>query len=141
MQVLIVDEFPVFQSTLGVLLRNEGLQVTQAHSAQEALAHLRCRQTQLLVLREKLAGQSALSVALAAEFHRPDVATVLLSDRSGEDGDELFELVPSLACVMGEECRPTLVQRFALSALESKRETLREAPVFISRRRRMPIPA
>lgn len=133
MQVLILDDYPVFQSALANQMRGLGYEVTCAFEVDEALAHLRLGRTALLILRDRIDGRGSLSAALAAEFYNNDVATVILSDRAGGESDELFDLIPSLRALMGEDCRPALVTQCATAACPLPARP--EVPVFVSRRR------
>ncbi|WP_095589992.1 response regulator transcription factor [Actibacterium ureilyticum] len=133
MQVLILDDYPVFQSALANQLRAAGYDVTCAFAVDEALAHLRLGQTRLLILRDRIDGRGSLSAALAAEFYRPDVACVILSDRAGAETDELFDLIPALRALVGEDCRPALAAKCAMAACPMPVRP--EMPVFVSRRR------
>ena len=44
--------------------------------------------------------ESGLSLAMAAQFHNPDVATILLSDSAVFGQGELFAMLSSLRCVL-----------------------------------------
>ena len=132
MQVLILDDYPVFQSALSARLRAAGYDVTCAYDVPEALAHLRLGRTRLLIQRAQIAGRGSLAAALAAEFYNANVASVILTDRTGADADELFDLIPSLTGLLGEDCLPALVALCASAACPLPATP--EVPVFVTRR-------
>ncbi len=121
MQVLVLDSDDVAQDAVRKRLMRKGLQVTRAQTVEQAMAAVRNVKIDLLVLRHRIDGRGTLSVALAAEYHNPDVATVLLSNTEGHDADELFDLVPSMSCLLGSQTAPDLVAKCALSALKSRK--------------------
>lgn len=122
MQVLILDDNARRQQELRELLEAKGVLVLSATSVGEANTFLRRTIADLVILRHWIDGRASLSVALAAEYYNPGVATLLLSDESREDADELFELLPSMTSLLGEGSQAELVARVALSALTSQME-------------------
>lgn len=156
MQVVILDDDAGRRGALAHALYAKGFEVAVADSQEDAVSRMRRGFVDLLILRHWIGGRATLSAALAAEFHNPQVATLLLSDHGGSDADELFELIPSISSILGEATDPALIARLAVAAgtagprLLARQERVwpegpAPSPVFVSRRKATaaarPIPA
>ncbi len=139
MQVLVLDDSLTTQSAILAVLLDKGFQVYCTSSVDKAMAYVRQGAVDLLVMRHRINGRGSLSVALAAEYHNPEVATILLSDMAGGDADELFDLLPSMNCLLGVRTPPPLIAQCAVAVLgvPARRPApvqTAERPVFISHR-------
>ena len=91
MQALILSDSPETQLRMTQVLSRRGFQVTQCESVMMATAHVRAGTFDLMVMDERVHGTLTHRVALSAEKRAPFVKTVLLSDRTDSDVDDLYE--------------------------------------------------
>ncbi|PZR17671.1 MAG: response regulator [Archangium gephyra] len=92
MKVLLVDDDRALRLTLGALLEDEGLLVTEAGSLEEARARLKESQFRLVVLDHRLPDGEGpeLLAELRALSSRPRVAMLTGLDDSSPDVDMRF---------------------------------------------------
>jgi hypothetical protein len=117
MQVLILEDDPAFQAQLAQAMMAKGFNVLGVESVPAAEAFLRLDMADVLVFGERIGGRLAHPVALMAECRNPLVAAVLLTDRSGPDLDELFDLMPALVGILGRRVAPAVVTQVVMSAV------------------------
>ncbi len=94
MQVLILEDDPAFQAQLAQAMMAKGFNVLCVATVPAAEAFLRLDMADVLIFGERIDGRLTHPVALLAECRNPLVAAVLLTDRTGPDLDELFDLMP-----------------------------------------------
>lgn len=78
-QILVVDDEAPIRTTLSAMLRREGYDVTTAGSGEDAIALLKHRRFDLLLVDLKMTGVDGMAVARAAQEHDPDVAIIILT--------------------------------------------------------------
>ncbi|WP_208349141.1 hypothetical protein [Pseudaestuariivita rosea] len=123
MHALILDSRFSTVGKIGAAVKARGITTKQKLTVEGALGFLRTAPVDLLIIRECIGDAHSLSVALAAEYYNPNVATVILSDRKGDDADELFDLLPSLYSLMGNASTPESIAAIADAACEMNRDT------------------
>ena len=148
MQVLIVDGNVDRQSEMTMAFMRAGYQTTATGSQRVAETCLRRGVVDLLVISERVDRRLTHGLALLAEYLNPRVSTILLTDRTDADVDELFQLLPSLHCLLAPDVAPSVVTKLALASLLSvaaadrpmvlsqnmRVEDADAAPIFASRR-------
>ena len=105
MKVLILEECSMEVALASQRLQDHGHAVSQTDRLPRALAEMRVNTPDLLIANlfpnaKRGDAESALSVALAGQFHNPDLVTVLLSDSALFSQGELFAMLSSLRCVL-----------------------------------------
>lgn len=86
-----------------------GHEVHRAFKAEVAMTYLRDLRFELLIFDLLVDGGSGLAVALTAEFHQPEIASILVAGPSGSAMDKsfhaetLFSRLSTLRYVMGSE--------------------------------------
>jgi hypothetical protein len=117
MQVLILEDDPSFQAQLAQAMMGKGFNVLCVETVPAAEAFLRLDMADVLIAGERIGGRLSHPVALLAECRNPLVAAVLLTDRSGPELDELFDLMPSLVGVLGRRVAPSVVTQVVMAAV------------------------
>lgn len=101
MQVLLLDNNAKRHEDVMVAFIKSGFQVTATSSQLVAQTYLDHGVVDLLVMAEKVNGQLAHNTALYAEHRNPHLSTIMITDRLGSDVEELYELIPSVHCIVG----------------------------------------
>ncbi len=117
MQVLILEDDPAFQAQLAQAMMAKGFNVLCVATVPAAEAFLRLDMADVLIFGERMDGRLTHPVALLAECRNPLVAAVLLTDRTGPDLDELFDLMPSLVGILGRRVAPPVVTQVVMAAV------------------------
>lgn len=126
MQALILEDDPGFQAQLAQALMGKGFNVLCVETLAAAEAFLRLDMADVLVFGERIGGRLSHTAALLAECRNPLVAAVLLTDRSGPELDELFDLMPSLVGILGRRVAPEVVTQVVMAAVaEMASDTVR----------------
>ncbi|MDQ7071095.1 MAG: hypothetical protein Q9M48_10220 [Rhodobacterales bacterium] len=120
MQALVLNDNREAQTGITMALLKRGFHVINAESISVAMAYVGLGAIDLVVLNERIDGKLSHRVALSAEYHNPQVTTLLMTPRTDTDVDELYDLLPSLYCLLGTEISPELVAQLALSAVVGK---------------------
>ncbi|OSP56051.1 hypothetical protein [Pseudoruegeria sp. SK021] len=155
MLALILDDANEFRAEKAKALVDAGFEVTCTLSFQRATDCLRGQTVDLLIISERVGGQVSHSLALLAEHRNPSVATILLTERTDADVNELFLLLPALHCLIAPDAPAHLFKKIALASvvgaapapspmllLPAQRigPAGRGSPIFASRRKREPAP-
>ena len=119
MQALIVHDDPAASDRLARALSQRGFMVTQHSDQDQAIDFVRNSVTDLVVLKQVIAGRHTTSVALAAEYHHPSAVTLLLSTRSRAGSVDLFEQIPSLHAILSVHPDPQLVSALGVHAVQN----------------------
>jgi hypothetical protein len=126
MQALILEDDPTFQAQLAQALMGKGFNVLCVETLPAAEAFLRLDMADVLVFGERIGGRLSHTAALLAECRNPLVAAVLLTDRTGPELDELFDLMPSLVGILGRRVAPEVVTQVVMAAVaEMASDTVR----------------
>lgn len=99
-------------------LIEKGFQVVCVETRKVAHALLRIDTVDLLIMEEQIDGRLTHALALSAERRNPYISTILMTDRSGEETDDLYDLIPSLYALAGTTIAPKLLGKLALSSIE-----------------------
>lgn len=119
MQALVLRDDTEAAVLCAKALLNKGFQVVCVENRHIARALLRVDTFDLLVLDERITGRLTHSIALAAERRYPYINTVLLTDRTGPDVDELYDLIPCIYAIAGLDSSPELLGKLAMASIES----------------------
>ncbi|WP_400087382.1 imidazoleglycerol-phosphate dehydratase [Yoonia sp. R78084] len=100
-------------------LIDKGFQILSVDT--QALAHalIRLDTIDLLVMDERIEGQLTHAIALSAERRNPHLSAILVTDRTAEQTDDLFELIPSLYGLVGHDTTARVLGKLALSAVSA----------------------
>ncbi len=100
-------------------LIDKGFQILSVDTLAVAHALIRIDAIDLLVMDERFEGQLTHAIGLSGERKNPYLSTILLSDRTAEETDDLFDLIPSLYGVVGAESSAELISKLALSSVSA----------------------
>jgi hypothetical protein len=103
-------------------LVDKGFQVLCVETLAVAHALIRVDTIDLLVMDERVEGQLTHSIALSGERRNPYLSAILLTDRIGEEMDDLYELIPSLYALVGADTAPGLLGKLSISAVSNKEQ-------------------
>jgi hypothetical protein len=103
MQVLLLDDDENRHEALMTAFLKAGCQITATANFKVAETILRYGFVDLLVATERLRDRLTHGTALLAEYRNPSVATIVISERVGADVEELYDLIPSVHCIVGAE--------------------------------------
>jgi len=101
-------------------LIDKGFQVLCVETQAVAHALIRIDTIDLLVMDERVQGQLTHAIALSGERRNPYLSAILLTDRAGEDTDDLYGLIPALYALAGTASGPDLIARLAMSAVSGQ---------------------
>jgi len=124
MQALILSDDPKIHHELTRPLITRGFQIVHSESVMMATAHVRAWVFDLIVMSESVGGRLTHRVALSAEKRAPHVKTLLLTDRAGEDVEELYELLPSLVSLVSPDLAPELTGQIAAACVTGSARSL-----------------
>ena len=105
MKIVFLEDHRPDVMTAARLLISHDHEVLRTDSTSLAQAYARLNPPDLVIAAlfpQGTAGvaENGLSVAMAAQFHNPDVVTILLSDSAVFGHGELFSMLSSLRCVL-----------------------------------------
>ncbi|MDD9921823.1 MAG: response regulator [Boseongicola sp.] len=87
-------------------LERLGHPVTIVHSQQAAVAYLRLRTVDVIVLDLTLDGGSAFAVADYASYRRPDAKVVFVTNTTFFSDGSIFKHIPNAAAIVQEKTPP-----------------------------------
>lgn len=119
MQVMVLEQDQKRQAQLAQALMEKGFHVLCVESLDAAECFVRMDIVDVLVLGERVGGRLSHSLALLAECRNPMVSAVLLTERSGPDMDELFDLIPAVYAILGRDVAPRIVTQIVMSAISA----------------------
>lgn len=117
MQAMILDDDPHYQALVARALMARGFMVVCVDSLAAAEAVVRLDMLDLVILGERVQGRLSHNVALLADCRVPAVPSVLVTDRTGEEIAELFELIPAIYSILGRRTAPSMVAQIAVAAV------------------------
>jgi len=139
MRVLLLDDNATRHEEFMLTFLKAGVHITATDSVHVAKAFLGCVAVDLLIASEELNGCLTHAVALLAEHLNPMLSTVLISDRVGDDVEELYDLIPSVHCIVGTTVSPETILHLGQASISSKAANQvsqeRKTPVSVSKRR------
>ncbi len=103
MEILILEREGPRSRTLALGLAARGHTVVLCPDVDQATQRELMQDYDLLIASLRVATESALGVIMAAQYHNPRLATILLTDGTEFPPDELFSMLTSLRCVLGRQ--------------------------------------
>lgn len=105
MKIILLEDFGPTAREAARRLRAAGHEVLHTDSTRQAVQRVRLAAADMVIAALFPRGmgseeESGLSLALAAQFHNPEVVSILLSDSAVFTGGELFDMLFSLRCVL-----------------------------------------
>jgi len=122
MKALILRNDPDAARETSRALMDKGFQILCIETLSVAHALIRVDTVDLLVMDERVEGQLTHAIALSGERKNPYLSTILLTDRKGEDTDDLYALIPTLYALAGMETSPLIMGQLALCAVSNPAE-------------------
>jgi DNA-binding response OmpR family regulator len=120
MQVMVLEQDQQRQAQLARALMEKGFHVLCVESLDAAECFVRMDVVDVLVLGERVGGRLSHSLALLAECRNPMVSAILLTERSGPDMDELFDLIPAVYAILGRDVAPRVVTQIVMAAITAQ---------------------
>ncbi|MDX8348331.1 imidazoleglycerol-phosphate dehydratase [Cognatiyoonia sp. IB215446] len=117
MRALILRHDPIAAVASSRALIEKGFQILCVDTRAAAEMLVRSDTIDLLVMDEKVQGEMTHAVALSGERKNPYISAILMTDRSRDETDDLYDLIPSLYALVGVDTAPSLVGQLALASL------------------------
>ncbi len=124
MRALILRNDPNAAVASSRALIDKGFQILCVDTRQAAETLVRMDTVDLLVMDEQVQGELTHCVALSGERRNPYISAILMTDRSREETDDLYDLIPSLYALAGVDTAPTLVGQLAVASVVNSAETI-----------------
>lgn len=109
------DPFRAAATTTGLM--KSGFQVMTVESLHAAEAMAQIGVIDLLVAEERVKGDLTHRLILSAERRNPGVSAILLTEKVGEDADELYLLMPALYAMLPVDSDAPVVAKFVRAAM------------------------
>lgn len=103
-------------------LIDKGFQILSVDTLAVAHSLIRVDTIDLLVMDERVEGQLTHAIALSGERKNPYLSAIFLTDRTQEETDDLYALIPCLYALVGADTTPDLLGKLALSAVSCVHE-------------------
>ncbi|WP_341368228.1 hypothetical protein [Yoonia sp. BS5-3] len=129
MKALILRNQPDAAIANAQALLGQGFQILHVENRDVAETLIRMDRIDLLVMDEELDGCLTHTIALSAERKNPYISSIIVTDRSREETDDLYDLIPSLYALVGHNTSPQIVGQLALSSMhdvDDRREKVRQ---------------
>ncbi|MDX8351281.1 imidazoleglycerol-phosphate dehydratase [Cognatiyoonia sp. IB215182] len=117
MRALILRHDPNAAVASSRALIEKGFQILCVDTRAAAEMLVRSDTIDLLVMDEQVQGEMTHTVALSGERQNPYISAILMTDRSREETDDLYDLIPSLYALVGVETAPSLVGQLAMASV------------------------
>lgn len=124
MQVLLLDDDHSRHEAVMTAFLKAGSHIMATSSLNVAEAILTHGYIDLLIASERLRDRLTHTTALFAEHRNPKVSTVMITDKSGEDADEIYELIPSVHCIVGSEVPAAIIFELGRASVVSQARSL-----------------
>jgi hypothetical protein len=122
MKALILRTDPGAALASSRALIDKGFQILCVDRREVAETLVRMDTIDLLVMDEEVAGQLTHTIALSGERKNPYISSIMMTDRSGAETDDLYDLIPSLYALAGAQTAPALLGKLALAAVINTEE-------------------
>lgn len=119
MKALILRKNANATASCAQALIDKGFQVACVETRKVARALIQLETIDLLVMDEMVDGRLTHALALSAERRNPYVSAIIVTDRTGPDTDELYDLIPCLYGLVGSDSSGRLISQLALSSTEN----------------------
>lgn len=106
MKVLIVESTPELGALWARHLERQGMEVTLATSADRAVFLIAEHAFDAIILDLVLTDGSALAVADYAQYRRPGIGVVFVTDTTFFSDGSIFNLTPNARALVGKETPP-----------------------------------
>lgn len=124
MKALILRQDPDAADVTSRALIDKGFQILCVSSLAVAHALIRVDTIDLLVMDERIDGQLTHAIALSGERRSPYLSTIMMTDRHGEETDDLYELIPCLYALAGMQTSAHVLGQLALCAVSNQDEAV-----------------
>ncbi len=131
MKALILRQDAVAADVTSRALIDKGFQILCVETLAVAHALIRVDTIDLLVMDERIDGQLTHAIALSGERRSPYLSAIILTDRHGEETDDLYDLIPCLYALAGTQTSAHVLGQLALCAVSN----IDEAMARVNRRR------
>lgn len=128
MRALILQDDDAAAVSSSRALIDKGFQILCVKNRDVAETLIRMDKIDLLVMDEQVDGCLTHAIALSGERKNPFISSIIVTDRSKEETDDLYELIPSLYALVGNNTAPDLMGQLAHSSvtnLDALRERVR----------------
>lgn len=98
-------------------LIDKGFEILCVKNRDVAETLIRMDTIDLLVMDEQIDGCLTHAIALSGERKNPYISSIIVTDRTKAETDDLYDLIPSLYALVGGETEPNLVGQLALSSV------------------------
>lgn len=98
-------------------LLDKGFQILCVEKRDVAETLIRMETIDLLVMDEELDGCLTHTIALSAERKNPYISSIIVTERAREETDDLYDLIPSLYALIGQNTSSHIVGQLALSSV------------------------
>lgn len=132
MQVLLLDDDTERHEDFMIEFMRSGFHVMATSSFRVAETILAEGYIDLFIAGEEVQGRLTHNTALYGEHRNPSLSTILISDRSPEDVEDLFDLIPSVHCIVGGRVSGRTVIQLGRASVASQARSLsfnRRAPL------------
>jgi hypothetical protein len=119
MKALILRQDAQAAAAVSRTLMDKGFQILCVEKLDVAHALIRVDTIDLLVMDERIDGQLTHAIALSGERKNPYLSAILLTDRTGEETDDLYALIPALYALAGMSVGADVIAKLALSAVSN----------------------
>lgn len=119
MKALILRKNATATASCAQALIDKGFQVVCVDTRKVARALIQLETIDLLVMDEQVDGRLTHALALSAERRNPYVSTIMVTDRTGPETDDLYDLIPCLYGLVGSESSGRLISQLALASTEN----------------------
>lgn len=119
MKALILRQNVTAAVSCAQALMEKGFHITYAETRDFARELIKADTVDLLVMDERVDGRLTHALALSAERRNPYVSTIMLTDRTGPETDELYNLIPCLYGLVGMDSPGRLISQLALASTEN----------------------
>lgn len=119
MKALILRQNVTAAVSYAQALMEKGFHITYAETRDFARELIKVDTVDLLVMDERVDGKLTHALALSAERRNPYVSTIMLTDRTGPETDELYSLIPCLYGLVGMDSPGRLISQLALASTEN----------------------
>jgi len=117
MQALVLSNNAKLLGETTAVLFEKGFHVVGLNDVPAAEKFLRKSQVDVLIMEERVGGNLTHGMSLLAEYRNIATETILVTEREGPEVDELFDLLPSLHCILGGAIDPAVVGRIAFGMI------------------------
>ncbi|MEL6682395.1 MAG: hypothetical protein AAFQ09_07090 [Pseudomonadota bacterium] len=124
MRALILRHDPNAAIASSRALIDKGFQILCVDTRAAAEMLVRSNTIDLLLLDEQVQGELTHPVVLSGERNNPYISAILMTDRTREETDDLYDLIPSLYALAGLKTEASIIGQLALTSVTHSTDTL-----------------